>query len=155
MIILGIDPGSTLIGYGVVKFENSQFSCLEYGAIRSSGLDALTRFKMTTDKITELVNKHKPDRAGVEKLFFFNNQRTAMAVSEMRGVIMNSIAGHGIKTFEFTPLQVKQFITGYGKADKKQVQQMAKMLLRLKEEIKPDDAADALAIAMCCAGARE
>ena len=151
MISLGIDPGTTRIGYGIVRHEKNKMTCVAYGIISNTGKDKLFDFKETEKNLTTLIKKHKPDVAGIEKLFFFNNQKTVMAVSEMRGVIMLTLAKHGLPVHEFTPLQVKQNISAYGRADKNQVQRMVKMLLNIKEPIKPDDAADALAIAICSA----
>ncbi len=148
--ILGIDPGTTLIGFGVIQSEPNGFRCLDYGTIRHQGDDAGANLMHTASALASLILKHKPAIAAVERLFFTKNQKTAMAVGEMRGVIMLTFAQHGIPVREFTPLQVKRAIAGYGGADKKQVQRMAQMILRIKEPISPDDAADALALAMCC-----
>ena len=151
MISLGIDPGTTRIGYGVVQHDRNKMSCVAYGIISNTGKDKLYDFVETEKALTKLIKKYKPDMAGIEKLFFFNNQKTVMAVSEMRGVIMLTLAKHHLPVHEFTPLQVKQNISAYGRADKDQVQRMVRMLLNIKEPIKPDDAADALAIAICSA----
>ena len=126
-------------------------TCVAYGIISNTGKDKLFDFKETEKKLSALIKKYKPDMAGVEKLFFFKNQKTVMAVSEMRGVIMLTLAKHGLPVHEFTPLQVKQNISAYGRAGKDQVQRMVQVLLSIKEPIKPDDAADALAIAICSA----
>ncbi|HZZ99679.1 MAG TPA: crossover junction endodeoxyribonuclease RuvC [Candidatus Paceibacterota bacterium] len=150
MIILGIDPGTTRIGYGVVESEGNRMQCLAYGIIGQAGLDKLENLKQTEKQLLELIKKYKPERAGLEKLFFTNNRTTAMAVSEMRGVLLLTLTKHDIPIHEFTPLQVKQYISAYGKADKTQVQRMVRMLLNIQNPIKPDDAADALAIAICC-----
>ena len=125
-------------------------SCLAYGTIGQSGLEKIENFRQTERQLIELIEHFKPERAGLEKLFFTKNQKTAMAVSEMRGILLLTLAKHGIQIQEFTPLQVKQYISAYGKADKAQVQRMVKMLLNLQKPVTPDDAADALAIAMCC-----
>ena len=154
MISLGIDPGTTRIGYGVVQHERNKMSCIAYGIISNTGKDKMFDFVETEKALTKLIKKYKPDMAGIEKLFFFNNQKTVMAVSEMRGVIMLTLAKHHLLVHEFTPLQVKQNISAYGRADKDQVQRMVRMLLNIKEPIKPDDAADALAIAICSASTR-
>ncbi|MEK7645856.1 MAG: crossover junction endodeoxyribonuclease RuvC [Patescibacteria group bacterium] len=151
MISLGIDPGTTRIGYGVIRGERNKMTCVAYGIISNTGKDKLFDFKETEKKLSALIKKYKPDVAGVEKLFFFKNQKTVMAVSEMRGVIMLTLAKHGLPVHEFTPLQVKQNISAYGRAGKDQVQRMVQVLLSIKEPIKPDDAADALAIAICSA----
>lgn len=149
MIILGIDPGTTQIGFGVVRVTGNKFESLDYGIIKNSGKDKLFYYKNTSHSLTELIKKHGPDVASVERLFFFKNQKTVMSVGEMRGVIMLTLANHNLPVLEFTPMQVKQALSGYGRADKKQVQRMVRLVLNIKEEIKPDDAADALAIAIC------
>jgi len=154
MVILGIDPGTTRIGYGVIQYEGNNFKCLDYGIIKNNGSDKLFNFKNTDKVLSELIEKHKPSLAAVEKLYFFNNQKTVMAVSEMRGVIMNVLDKNGLKIFEFTPMEVKRQVAGYGRAEKNQVQKIVKLILGIKEIIKPDDAADALAIALCGASAR-
>jgi crossover junction endodeoxyribonuclease RuvC len=151
MRYIGIDPGTTIIGYGVIEDLNGAFQCLDYGVIRNPGKDSSADKHTTSEALNALIKEWKPDMAAVEKLFFFKNQKTVMAVSEMRGVIMLAFAGLGIPTKEFTPLQVKQQICGHGRAEKAQVQKMIRLLLKLTEPIEPDDAADALAIALCCA----
>ena len=149
MITLGIDPGTTRIGYGVVKQSGNNLACLDYGILKTSS-DKLVGFKEAAEQLKELINKHKPDQAGIEKLFFFTNQKTVMAVSEMRGVLLLTLAENNIPIQEFTPLQVKQSVSAYGRAEKAQIQRIVQLLLSLKEPVKPDDAADALAIAICC-----
>ncbi len=151
MIVLGIDPGTTRIGYGVIENNKNQLSCLDYGIVDNKGIDTLDTYRRTEDALLKLLKKYKPDTVGVEKLFFFKNQKTVMAVSEMRGVIMLTLAKNHIPVQEFTPLQVKQSISAYGRAQKDQIQRMVQLLLNLKDPVKPDDAADALAIAICCA----
>lgn len=151
MKYLGIDPGSTLIGYGVVEDCGGSLKPVAWGVIRNPGADASADKQSTVRKLADLVNTHTPDAVGVERLFFMNNQRTAMAVSEMRGVIMLTLANHNLPVHEFTPQQVKQTVCGHGGAKKPQVQQMVRLLLHIQEEIRPDDAADALALALCCA----
>src|SRR3989338_1338570 len=149
MITLGIDPGTTRIGYGVVKQSGNNLACLDYGILKTSS-DKLVGFKEAAEQLKELIDKHKPDQAGIEKLFFFKNQKTVMAVSEMRGVLLLTLAENNIPIQEFTPLQVKQSVSAYGRAEKAQMQRIVQLLLSLKEPVKPDDAADALAIAICC-----
>lgn len=151
MISLGIDPGTTRIGYGVILSERNKLSCIAYGILSVKGTSPGDNFKEVERSLSELIEKYKPDVAGIEKLFLFKNQKTIMAVSEMRGVLLLTLAKHNLLVHEFTPLQVKQNISAYGRADKDQVQRMVKMLLGIKEAIKPDDAADALAIAICSA----
>ncbi len=149
MVILGIDPGTTRIGFGVIKNEGNRFETLDYGIIKNTGKDKLFDYKKTAEELSKLISKHKPGIAVVEKLFFFKNQKTVMSVGEMRGVIMLTLANHNLPVLEFTPIQIKQALSGYGRADKSQVQRMVRLLLGIKEEIRPDDAADALAIAIC------
>lgn len=149
MIILGIDPGTTQIGFGVIKNEGNRFETLNYGVIKNSGKDKLLDYKNTSKAISKIIKRYNPNIASVEKLFFFKNQKTIMSVGEMRGVIMLTLANHNLPILEFTPLQVKQSLSGYGRADKKQVQRMIRLILGIKEEIRPDDATDALAIAIC------
>ena len=149
MIIIGIDPGTTQIGFGIIRNEGNRFETLDYGIIKNQGKDKLLDYKNTAKNLSGLIVKYKPGLAVVEKLFFFKNQKTVMSVGEMRGVIMLTLANHNLPVLEFTPMQVKQAISGYGGADKNQVQRMVRLVLDVKEEIKPDDAADALAIAIC------
>lgn len=152
MIICGIDPGTATTGFGVIKKENNRLECLDYGVIRTDPKDfAEKRLNNLHNQIIKLITKHKPDLLAVEKLFFFKNLKTAMPVSEARGVILLAAAKKKIKVAEITPLQVKMGICGYGRADKKQVQKMLKEILTLKQIPKPDDASDALGVAVCCA----
>lgn len=149
MIILGIDPGTTRIGFGVIKIVDNTFEALDYGIIDNSGKDKLSDYKDTFKAVKNLIQKYNPNVASIERLFFFKNQKTVMSVSEMRGVIMLALAEHNIPVNEPTPLQVKQAISGYGGSGKAQVQRMVRLILKIEKEIKPDDAADALAIAIC------
>ena len=149
MVTLGIDPGTTRIGYGVVRQDKNRLVCIDYGILKV-GSDKLTGFKEASEELKKLITKYKPDQAGIEKLFFFKNQKTVMSVSEMRGVLLLTLAENNIPIQEFTPLQVKQSVSAYGRAEKAQMQRIVQLLLGLKEPIKPDDAADALAIAICC-----
>src|SRR3989344_4008181 len=149
MVIIGIDPGTTQIGFGVVKNEGNRFESLDYGIIKNPGKDKLLDYKTTAKELAKLITKYKPEVAVVERLFFFKNQKTVMAVGEMRGLIMLTLANHNLPVLEFTPLQVKQSLSGYGGGGKDQVQRMVRLILGIKEEIRPDDAADALAIAIC------
>ena len=151
MIVLGIDPGTTKIGYGVVSNERNRITCLDYGILKNAGVDKFHDLRETEKALSALIKKHKPKMAGIEKLFFFKNQKTVMAVSEMRGVLLLTLAKHNVPICEFTPLQVKQNISAYGRAQKDQMQRMVQLLLNLKDPIEPDDAADALAIAICAA----
>lgn len=151
MIILGIDPGTAATGFGVIK-KNRELKLIEFGCIKTpTSLTTAERLKELHNQLSKLIKKHKPDIMAVEDIFFFKNLKTAIKVSQARGVILLSAAKSKISVFECTPLQVKQAITGYGRAEKIQVQKMVKMLFNLKEIPKPDDAADALAAAICCA----
>ncbi len=152
MVILGVDPGTALIGFGVIKDTKRRIEMIEYGCIETDPQYSTAErlLKLDTD-LEKIIKKHKPDRAAVEDIFFFKNLKTAVKVSQARGVILARIAKMKIPVCEYTPLQVKQAVTSYGRAEKKQVQQMVKLLLNLKEIPKPDDAADALAVAICCA----
>lgn len=150
MIILGIDPGYATLGYGVVEFKAGRYKSLEHGAIvTKAGIEFPRRLEIIYQRLDELIKKYNPDYSSIEKLFFQNNQKTAINVAEARGVVLLALQQNSIKIYEYTPLQVKSAITGYGKAEKKQVMEMTKRLLNLKEIPKPDDAADALALAIC------
>lgn len=150
MIILGIDPGYAIVGYGVIDYRNNHFTVIEYGAILT---DAKTPFNLRLEKIydglSEIIEKHKPEAMSIEKLFYNNNAKTVIDVSQARGVIMLAAQKKGVKAFEYTPLQVKQSVVGYGRAEKKQVQEMTRRILALEKVPKPDDTADALAMAIC------
>ncbi|MEG1427791.1 MAG: crossover junction endodeoxyribonuclease RuvC [Oscillospiraceae bacterium] len=150
MIILGIDPGYATIGYGVINFSGGRYRSLEHGAIVTrAGTDFNRRLEILYDRLLEVMEKHKPACASVEKLFFQNNQKTAIQVAEARGVILLAAQKSGIPVAEYTPLQVKSAVTGYGQAQKYQVMEMTRRLLCLSEVPKPDDTADALALAIC------
>jgi len=158
MIILGIDPGTANTGYGVVKVKSqkskvkSQLKAIDYGCITTSpNLSSGDRLKKINNEINKLIKKYKPEVLAVENIYFFKNLKTAMPVSQAKGVILLTAAKKKIPVYEVTPLQVKMAITGYGKAEKKQVQEMVKVLLDLKEVPKTDDAADALGVALCYA----
>lgn len=150
MIILGIDPGTATTGFGLIKKEGQKFSMLDYGCILTPAKTALhDRLETIFEELSELIEKYQPDHLAVEELFFATNAKTAISVAQARGVILLSGKKKNISIFEYTPLEVKMALTGYGKADKKQIQQMVKTILSLREIPKPDDAADALAIALC------
>lgn len=150
MTVLGIDPGYAIIGYGIVNYESMNFTPVAYGCITTDAdTDFNIRLKLIFDGMNKVIEKAKPDCIAIEKLYFQNNQKTAIMVAEARGVILLSAQLHNIPIFEYTPLQVKTAVTGYGKAKKQQVMDMTKRLLKLKKMPKPDDAADALAIAVC------
>jgi len=147
--VLGIDPGYAIIGYGVVKAENCNFTPVAYGCITTDAdTDFNQRLKLIYEDMNKLIEKAKPDCVAIEKLYFQNNQKTAIMVAEARGVILLVCQLHNIPIYEYTPLQVKTVVTGYGKAKKQQVMDMTKRLLKLRQMPKPDDAADALAIAV-------
>lgn len=149
-IILGLDPGIADTGYGVIRDDGGKISCLAYGSIKTSPKDDLiTRLDILHKELTAVIKKYKPDLVSVEELFFSKNVKTALTVGHARGVILLTLKQNNLAVFEFKPSQVKQAVACYGAADKAQVQKMVKMLLKLKEIPKPDDAADALAIAMC------
>jgi crossover junction endodeoxyribonuclease RuvC len=153
MIILGIDPGTATTGFGVISSKKrGVFEVLDFGVIstKKTNTDA-ERLEIMADDLTQIIKKYKPERIGVEKLFFTTNQKTAMSVSQARGVVLYIAQKNKLATFEFTPLQVKNIICGYGKAEKRQVQFMVQKTFNLKTLPKPDDAADALAIALCAA----
>jgi crossover junction endodeoxyribonuclease RuvC len=156
MIILGIDPGTTRIGYGIIEKNKNVLRSLEYGIIKgNTRKDKLADLKNTAKFLDEIKEKYNPDISAIESLFFFKNQKTVMSVSEMRGALMMCLANLNIPVQEYTPLQVKQAVSSYGRAGKDQVQRMVKLILGLKEDITPDDAADGLAIAICCANVIE
>ncbi|MDK2823835.1 MAG: crossover junction endodeoxyribonuclease RuvC [Clostridia bacterium] len=150
MIILGVDPGTAITGYGIIKVDGNKFSSLEYGCIYTDAdFTNEIRLQKIYEKIWGLLDFYQPDQMAVEELFFNKNVRTALSVGQARGVILLAGALKGLKVNEYTPLQVKQAVVGYGRAHKQQVQQMVKVFLNLKETPKPDDAADALAVAIC------
>lgn len=154
MIILGIDPGYAIVGYGAIYFSGGKYAPVGYGAILTqAGDDFNHRLKVIYDRMTEILQRCKPDVMAIEKLYFQNNQKTAICVAEARGVILLAASNAGVPIYEYTPLQVKTAVTGYGQAHKPQVMEMTKRLLKLKEVPKPDDTADALAIAICHANA--
>ena len=154
MIILGIDPGYAIVGYGVIEYKNNHFSVIDYGAILT---DAGTPFNIRLEKIYDglcsIIERHKPEAMAIEKLFYNNNAKTVIDVSQARGVIMLAAQKNMVPAFEYTPLQVKQSVVGYGRAEKKQVQEMTRRILALEKVPKPDDTADALAMAICHAHA--
>ena len=152
MRILGIDPGTSLIGYGIIDANGKSFKAIDFGALRTGvNIKNSDRVKTVCDFFEKLIKKFRPDKVALESLFFFKNAKTVVKVSEIRGVLMLAAAKNGVEIAEFTPLQVKQAVSGYGRAEKSQVQKMVKLILGLKTEPKPDDVADALAIAICCA----
>ena len=150
MKILGIDPGFAIVGFGVIDYIGNKFKVIDYGAVTTEAHTPIfDRYKIIYDDVVEIIARTKPDCLAIEELFFNTNTTTAMKVAEARGIIILAAINAGIPVFEYTPLQVKQAVTGYGRADKNQVQQMVKVLLNLEKIPKPDDTADALAIAIC------
>ena len=150
MVILGIDPGYAIVGYGLIRAEGGRFRPLEHGAVETrAGEDFGRRLESIYDGISAVLGKWKPEAVSVEKLYFTNNRTTAIGVAEARGVILLAARQAGAQVFEYTPLQVKMAVTGYGQAKKPQVMEMTRRLLCLKEVPRPDDTADALALAVC------
>ncbi|MGN1030029.1 MAG: crossover junction endodeoxyribonuclease RuvC [Butyricicoccaceae bacterium] len=150
MIILGIDPGYAIVGYGVVRCEHGRFTHIQHGAIRTpAGLPLHLRLKEIYDDMLTLLDTFHPDAVAIEELFFNTNITTGIAVGHARGVILLACAQRGIQPAEYTPSQVKQAVVGYGKAEKRQVMELTRGILGLSRMPKPDDAADALAIAVC------
>ncbi len=151
MIILGIDPGLATMGYGVIIAEKGRYQVVDYGIVSTPKEDSLpVRLSKIEDGVNTLINTYKPDAVAVEELFFTKNVTTGIPVAEARGVILLSCTKLVLdRVYEYTPNQIKMTITGYGGAEKKQMQLMIQSLLRLKEIPRPDDAADALAVALC------
>jgi len=148
--ILGIDPGYGITGFGIVDAQRNQFQLLQYGAITTpAGTDFPVRLQMIYNDMTELLMVAKPDAVAIEELFFGQNVTTGIGVAQSRGVILLAIQQAGVPIFQYKPMQVKQAVVGYGNATKHQVQDMTKRLLHLQSTPKPDDAADAIAIALC------
>ena len=150
MRIMGIDPGYAIVGVGLVDYDNVRFSLVEYGAITTPAeLPFETRLRQIYDDMVGLITQYRPDAVAMEQLFFTTNRTTAIAVAEARGVLLLAAEQQGVPVFSYTPLQVKSAVVGYGKAEKEQVMEMTRRLLNLKSVPQPDDAADALAIAIC------
>ncbi len=156
MIILGFDPGIAIVGFGVIEVTGSRIRPVQYGAIQTkANLDTAIRLQQIYDSAIEIIESYQPVAVSIEKLFFNQNITSAMSVSEARGVLLLSAAKNSLPVFEYTPLQVKQALVGYGRAEKAQIQEMVKALLKLKERPRPDDVADALAIAICHANSHK
>ena len=150
MLILGLDPGTATVGYALLEKNKNKLAAVEYGCIKTQpGREAGSRLVSIEKELIKIIKLFNPQEAAIEKLFFLNNIKTAMAVSQARGVMLLALAKLNLPTFEYTPLQVKLTVTGYGMAPKIQVQKMVKSILQLNELPQPDDAADALAIAIC------
>jgi crossover junction endodeoxyribonuclease RuvC len=155
VIVLGIDPGTARTGYGLVEREGSALRLVDYGCLETLSTQELpTRLLEIHRAVTELILTHKPVQLGIERLFFNRNVQTAFAVGQARGVVLLAAAEHGLRVYEYGPHEVKVAVTGYGRADKGQVQRMVQMVLKMPKLPKPDDAADALAVAICLAHAR-
>ena len=154
MIILGIDPGYAIVGYGVIEFKSNRFSVVDYGAITTNaGTPFERRLELIYDDLNLLMGKFHPEAMSIEKLFYNTNAKTVIDVAQARGVTVLAAKKNNIPIFEYTPLQVKQSVVGYGRAEKKQVQEMTRIILKLAKIPKPDDTADALAMAICHAHA--
>lgn len=150
MIILGIDPGYAIIGWGVLEYNANKFKVVDYGAITTEAhTDFPLRLQQIYTSMNDIFDKYHPQVMSMEKLFYNNNAKTVIDVAQARGVITLSAKMHGVEIAEYTPLQVKQSVTGYGRAVKKQVQEMTRVILNLEKIPKPDDTADALAMAIC------
>jgi crossover junction endodeoxyribonuclease RuvC len=151
-IVIGIDPGTATTGYGVVEIQADQIRYVAHGCITTPAkTDLYLRLDTISKAVAKLIKEHKPSRMAVEEIYFFKNISSAVSVAHARGVVLQTATNHKVKVIGYTPLQVKQALTGYGKADKQQIQKMVKMILGMKDIAKPDDAADALAIAITCA----
>lgn len=150
MVILGIDPGYAITGYGLLAYQKNHFNCLDFGVIRTTTREPFSlRLLRIHRRLDELIQRWEPDAMAVEELFFSRNTTTAIGTAQARGVAVLSGARAELPVFEYTPMQVKLAVSGYGRADKQQVQSMVRVLLNLKECPRPDDAADALAVAIC------
>lgn len=150
MRILGIDPGTGILGFGVIDYDGKSTKLVDAGVIRTPVKEEDSiRLETIYDELHEIIVELKPQIMSVEKLFFAQNVTTAMTVAQARGVVLLCGKQHKLELFEYTPLQIKQALTGYGRAEKKQIQEMVRIILKLKEAPKPDDCADALAAAIC------
>ncbi len=150
LVILGIDPGFAIVGYGLVEYKNNSFKPIDYGVIRTDAKELFSdRLKKIDVQLKKIIDMYKPDCCSIEDLFFNTNAKTVIAAAQGRGVCVLCASAKDLPVYEYTPLQVKQAVVGYGRAAKGQVQQMIKIILNLNEIPKPDDAADALAVAIC------
>lgn len=150
LVILGIDPGYAIVGWGCVRYESGSYRLVDYGTVTTpADMDFSDRLYKLHKELTEKLCQFNPEILAVEKLYFKNNQKTAIDVAQARGVIVLAARQYGIPVYEYTPLQVKSAVTGFGKAEKQQVMEMTRRLLSLRELPQPDDAADALAVAIC------
>lgn len=157
MIVLGVDPGTAITGFGIIEETSTQsLKMLECGVIRTSASESdWERLKLLFQKISEIIQRHQPDCAAVEKLYFQQNVTTAISVGQARGVVLLALAQNGVEVSEYSPLEVKQSVAGYGHADKQQIQRMVTTLLFLDETPSPDDVADALAVGICHLNSRQ
>lgn len=152
MIILGIDPGLARLGYAVIKKDRQRLVLLKYGCLETkSNLENFVRLQNLAVDLKNIINEYHPGIIGIEKLFFFKNKKTVIQVAEARGMILSAAGGREVAIYEYTPLEVKQALTGYGRATKEQVQKMLMQVFKLKMMIEPDDAADAVAVAYAAA----
>ncbi|HNZ64141.1 MAG TPA: crossover junction endodeoxyribonuclease RuvC [Bacillota bacterium] len=150
MVILGIDPGYAITGFGVLQYNKSHFRVLDYGVVRTgAGAPFPERLLAIQQALSDLLDRYRPDCVAIEELFFSRNTTTAIGAAQARGVAVVTAASSGLPVYEYTPIQVKLAVTGYGRAEKQQVQEMVRILLNLSEKPEPDDAADALAVAIC------
>lgn len=150
MKILGIDPGMAIVGYSVIDVDGDNFALITSGSIQTKkGMSDASRLYEIFEDISVIIDKYKPDVASVEKLYYFRNQTTIIPVAEARGVIVMALEKYGVPVFEYTPMEVKQVLTGFGRADKKQVEQMVKLSLGCDDLPKLDDTVDSIAIAIC------
>ena len=150
MKILGIDPGMAIVGYGLIEKSDDNIELIASGSIQTDKkLSDSKRLLEIFNDLSTVIEKYQPDCASVEKLFFFKNQKTVIPVAEARGVILTALEKYNIQTFSYTPMEVKQVLTGYGRADKKEVEQMVKIALQTEALPKLDDTVDAIAIAIC------
>lgn len=150
MIILGVDPGYAIVGVGVIEYHNNHFRVIDSCAVTTSAdMPFNERLEFIFNGLTDIIRKYNPETLAIEKLFYNSNAKTVIDVSQARGVIILAAQIHGLSVYEYTPLQVKQSVVGYGRAEKRQVQEMTKLILNLETIPKPDDVADALAMAIC------
>lgn len=150
MIILGIDPGYAIVGYGVIRYEGNHYTTLDYGAVTTPAkTEFSSRLELIYDGVSDVIGRFHPEALAAEQLFFNTNTTTAIDVAQARGVILLAARKQGVPVYQYTPLQVKQAVVGYGRAEKRQVMEMTRVLLNLRTIPKPDDTADALAIAIC------
>jgi crossover junction endodeoxyribonuclease RuvC len=151
MLVLGIDPGIAITGYGLIQTDKrNEYQCVDYGVVTTkAGLPDAERLKILFNELREIIARHQPDSSAIEKLFFQKNVKTAISVGQARGVAMLTLAQADLPVHEYTPNEIKQTVCGYGSAGKGQMQRMVQTLLHLDDLPKPDDAADALAVAIC------